>query len=434
VIDKTTLLVTVAIATLLLPIVFLIAVAYAAGRRRRGIPITPRLSAFLTVLGGMTIGVFLLTGADALLILLPILASGALLTWFLWRRRKRVQAGQLLVGMALPWVVLWTNYLGLSLSNPVDYPIAAVLPWLGLGIAALLGGVLVVRRGDPPPPAPDPNARAGDPGSRSFGNVTAAIREPGRVGPFGTSELAALTAFVIVWIVVPLLMPSDWPRIVGFVLSVLVGAVVATEAYIRAIPSRSRRAWEAFSWLGEHELRAAGDSASDPVPTTRAQAADWLERHPDTPDRRWIRVEVLLLAGRLDDAKAAAATLPDGTPAERWLKAATVDLADWSAGGDGNVDGMRAAAADLEPADGDERLRAEVSIATAEVRRRMADGRATPGDALDPLLEVRQRLGRRADGQVGRALRMRMLATSFVVGLVFGGLLYVLGPSAGSLF
>ncbi|HEX8026557.1 MAG TPA: hypothetical protein VF484_10145, partial [Candidatus Limnocylindrales bacterium] len=320
--DRTTLLVTVALATFLLPIAFLIAVAYAAGRRRRGIPITARQSGFLTVLGGMSIGVFLLTGADVPLIVLPMLASGGLLAWFLWRRRKRIQAGQLAVGIALPWVLLWSLYLLYSLSNPIDYPVDAVLPWLGLGAAVLLAGWLVIRRGDPPIPTPDPNARPGDPGSRAIGNVAAAIREPGRVGPFGTSELAALTAFVIVWVVVPLLLPSDWPRIIGFLLSVLVAAIVATEAYIRAIPSRSRRAWEAFSWLGEHELQAAGDSAADAVPTTRAQAEDWLVRHEDTPETRWIRVEVLLLAGRLDDAKAAAAALPDGSPEARWTTAA----------------------------------------------------------------------------------------------------------------
>jgi hypothetical protein len=126
--------------------------------------------------------------------------------------------------------------------------------------------------------------------------------------------------------------------------------------------------------------------------------------------------------------------MPDSTPSERWARASAMDFVDWLAGGPGDMAGLRAAAAELQPPDGDERLRAEVSIATAEVRRRMADGRTTPGDAIDPLLEVRQRLGRRADGEVGRALRRRLLPLSLAVGLVFGTLLYVLGPSAGALF
>jgi hypothetical protein len=89
---------------------------------------------------------------------------------------------------------------------------------------------------------------------------------------------------------------------------------------------------------------------------------------------------------------------------------------------------MNAAAADLLPSDGDERMRAEVSIATAKVRRRMADGRATPGDAVDPLLEVRERLGARADGQVGRAIRRRLFLVWLAASVVFGGLFELVGP------
>ncbi len=143
---------------------------------------------------------------------------------------------------------------------------------------------------------------------------------------------------------------------------------------------------------------------------------------------------MLELAGRYDEARAAAAAMPDATPAERWARAEAMESIDWRAGGDGDIEALRAAAAELQPPDGDERLRAEVSIAAAEVKRRMADGRTTPGDALEPLVQVRSLLGHRADGQVGRALRRRMLPLSIVVGLVFGAALYVFGPSAGALF
>jgi hypothetical protein len=432
--DPQSLLIFVAIVTLLLPVGFLVAVAYAAGRRRRGLPVSGRLSGFLTILGGMSIGVFLLTGADVVAIVVPILAAALLLAWLLWQRRRRVQAGQIIFGASLPWTLLWGSYAVGAAMHPATFDIPAVELWFGVGAFASLAGLFLMWRGDPQAPPPDPGARAGEPGSRSFGNITAAIRDAGRIGPFGTSELAALTAFVIVWFVVPLFVPAAWPRIVGFVASVVIGSIVATEAYIRAIPNRSRRAWEAFSWLGEHDLREAGDSAADPIPTTRAQAEDWLARHPDTPDSRWVRVEVLELAGRFDEARAAAAGMPDGTPSEHWAKVEAQSEVEWHAGGDSDIAALRAAAEGLQPPDGDERLRAEVSIAAAEVRRRMADGRSTPGDAIDPLIEVRGRLGHRADGQIGRALRRRMLALSMVIGLTFGTLLYVLGPSAGQLF
>jgi hypothetical protein len=60
----------------------------------------------------------------------------------------------------------------------------------------------------------------------------------------------------------------------------------------------------------------------------------------------------------------------------------------------------------------------------------MADGRAAAGDAAQPLLDVRPRLGRRADGQVGRALRRRLFPVLLVVSLLFGFVTILLG-SAG---
>jgi hypothetical protein len=85
------------------------------------------------------------------------------------------------------------------------------------------------------------------------------------------------------------------------------------------------------------------------------------------------------------------------------------DLVEWHAGGDGDLPAMEAAAAEILPADGDERLRAEVTVATAKVRRRMAEGGTTPEAVVEPLLAVRGALGHRADGQIGRALRRRLL-------------------------
>jgi hypothetical protein len=429
--DDTTLLIIVAAATLGLPIIFLIAVAYAAGRRRRGIPIGGRMSGFLTVLGGMTIGVFLLTGADDLLVLAPILGAAVILAFLLWRRRQRVQAGQIILGSGLPWTILWATHLVGLVANPAGYDARSVLTWFGAGALAMTGAMAIIARGDPPAPNPNATAPAGEPGSRAFGNIAAAIQEPGRVGPFGTSALAALVAFVIAWTFVPLIIGVlGLPSLAGFVTASVIGAVAATEAYIRAMPARSRRAFEAFSWLGEWELQQ-GAAIGGAVPTSPGEAEDWLAAHPETPENRWLRTDVLLLAKRFDEAREAAGRMPDATPAERWARAQALDSVDWRAGGDGDIAGMRAAAAELLPPNGDDRLRAEVSLATAEVLRRMADGRSTPGDALEPLLEVRKRLGPRADGQVGRALRRRLLTTTLIVSAVFGALFWLLDPLAG---
>ena len=60
----------------------------------------------------------------------------------------------------------------------------------------------------------------------------------------------------------------------------------------------------------------------------------------------------------------------------------------------------------------------------------MADGRTDAGDAAVPLVEVRERLGARADGQVGRALRWRLLPQLLIVSLI----LTAAGELLGSTF
>jgi len=100
---------------------------------------------------------------------------------------------------------------------------------------------------------------------------------------------------------------------------------------------------------------------------------------------------------------------------ERFERAAALDFADWFGGGDGDLPGIEAATAEILPPDGDERLRAEVAIAMAKVRRNMAAGQ-DPIRAGAPLRDVRKRLGHRADGQVGRAMRGRIIRPLLIVG------------------
>jgi hypothetical protein len=204
----------------------------------------------------------------------------------------------------------------------------------------------------------------------------------------------------------------------------LVGAVVGAEVYVRAWPARSRRAFEAFSWLGEWELARARRTIGRWIPSSPPDAEHWLEAHPAgpilMPEELPVRIEILLYAGRIDEARRLLEHLPTDTPWARFEVAALRDLVDWRDGGDGDLPAMEAAAREIQPADGDDRLRAEVTIATAAVRRRMADSRGSASDRIQPFLEVRERLGRRADGQLGRALRWRITRTLLVLGLVIG--------------
>jgi hypothetical protein len=416
----------IALFTVVVPVVLVVVVAIAAIRRSRGTAVGPRTIALVSSLVGLNLGLFILVGGSDVFLTVPFLVAAGVFVMLQLRRRHRTNAGLILAGTALPWTVLWVVYLAALVLHLNDFDTGSVVQGLLIGAVPLGIGLGLVALRDPPPPAPEATAPAGDPGSRAFGTVSAAIRAPSLMGPFGVSELAALVGFITPMVILPFFIPADVPRIVALAIPLVLGSVLATEAYIRAMPAPARRAFEAFSWLGEWELRRYRLSPFR-VPTKAAAAEKWLARHPETPETLGLRAELLSLAGRFDEARAVAERMPSSTPQERWDRTVTLDAVDWRAGGDGDPAGVRRAADELLPIDGDEHLRAEVSIATAEVRKRMADGRSTPGDAAEPLIEVRERLGHRADGQVGRALRVRLLVTFLAVAAAFAGTIEILG-------
>ena len=419
-------LVAVAIATFVVPIALVIAVVIGVRRRNRKAPFGSGLARGTAFLAGASLGTLLLFGLDmAPSAWGPLVLALIALIYGRWRVRRRVEAGWLLVGSGLPWAIVLAALMlapsGIEPSAPVAVPTVA-------SALALAVGLVLVRRGDPPPPMPDARSRAGQPGSRALGSIAEAIRGPGLLGPIGTQELAMLIAFAATSFLVPLLIPATVPALIRTGVAEVLAAILATEAYVRGLPTRSRRAFEAFGWLGEWELARVRELTGGGVNPTRSGTEKWLARHPERPELLPIRIEFLAFADRIDEARDALTRLPTDTPWERFEVAALRDLVDWRAGGEGDLAGMEETAADIRPQDSDDRLRAEVTIAIAKVRRRMADGRAEPGDAAQPLVDVRARLGKRADGQIGRALRPRLLPGVIVVGLlvtlanfVFGG-------------
>lgn len=422
----TNLLVAVALATFVVPALFLALVAFAAYRRSRGAVPGERINSLVAFSGGLSLGTLLLFGSD-LVLAAPIVLVAAMVIVGRWRARRRAQAGWVAAGVGLPVALVW-GYVALAPSTaPTDDPVIAI-GWAAAGAVLLVLGLVAALRGDPPAPAPSLDAPAGQPGSRSIGSIAAAIREPALIGPFGQPEIAMLVALVATSLVVPFLLPADASLIVRLGVMSILAAIIATEAYVRAWPTQSRRAFEAFSWLGEFELARFRRVFKAGPPVSSEDAEHWLASHPpgtDPAEAAGGRVEVLLFAGRINEARALVATVPRATPTERFEHAALVDLVEWRAGAvdpeaSANLEAMERAARAIEPVDGDERLLAEVTIATAKVRRLMADARPDVGGAAQPFLEVRERLGRRADGQLGRALRPRLLPPLVVVSILFG--------------
>lgn len=429
---STDLLIGAAVAVFAASGLFLVVVAIAGFRRARGHDVDNRLGSLVGFTGGAALGTMLLSASNVTLVA-PLVLVAVIAGVGRWRAGRRVQAGWIAAGTALPVAIGCALVAVNLLGDPEPALPSDVIIWLGGAIIVLGAGVAAALRGDPVPPAPAMDAPAGQPGSRAIGSIAAAIRKPAMIGPFGLPEIAMLVAFVGTWLLVPLLLARWLPGaglLVELGVPALVGAVLATEAYIRAMPPRSRRAFEAFSWLGEWELARARATVGG-VPTSPEDAERWLAAHPEGAvtnlDALPIRVEILLLAGRVEDARAAIERLPAITAWDRFERASLVDLVDWRSGGDADVPSMERAAEEIVPVDGDERLRADVTVAVTQVRRRMADGRATAGDAAQPLLEVRSRLGSRADGQVGRALRRRLIPVLLVVSVGFGFVLLLLG-------
>jgi hypothetical protein len=420
VLDGTTIEIGVAIATLIVPAVFLATLALAGRRRSRGLRVGPRMVALVTFLGALSLGLFVgMSGSFT--VAWPILGAIVVLPVLLLRRGRRRLAAWFVVGAAVPWTLVWGLYLAVLASGSREFEVGET--WLGFAAGAgpllIALAYLVARRAATEAPAVeaagDEAAAETTPRGRSFGDIGAAVRAPGLIGPFGLSEVALLVVIVATWLLAGILLPATLPDVVRFAILVVLSTVLGAEAYIRAMPAPAREAFEAFSWLGEWELAQIRALTGEGVPTNELAARRWLRVHPETAETRWLRVEMLTFAGRHDEAKAVAERMPNETPIERFDRAAAEDFADWYSGGDGDVGAMEDAAGMLHPADGDQRLRAEVAIAIARVRRQMAAG----DDAIaagQPLREVRKRLGRRADGQVGRALRLRLIRPLLILG------------------
>ena len=393
--EQTDLAIVVALATLVLPAAFLIVLAIAGTRRYRGRPVGSRLVTWVTVLGASSLGVMVLV-ADDLRISWPILGAIVVLAGLMLRRGRLRLAAWFVAAAAAPWTIVGAlALLSLALGAGELDPVEAWLSFLAGAVPMLFALVIATARRLPDPVV---IAAPGRGTGRSLGDVGAAIRAPALVGPFGLSEVALLVAIVGTWFVVALLLPASLPQPLRLAILVVLGAVLGAEAYIRAMPRPAREAFEAFSWLGEWELAQVRALTHEGVPTNEFAARRWLRLHPEKPELRWIRVEILTLLKRFE-------------------RVVGLDFADWFGGGEGDLPGIEAAARELLPPDGEERLRAEVVIAIAKVRRHMAAGE-DPIRAGAPLRDVRRRLGRRADGQIGRALRIRIMRPLLVLGVL----------------
>jgi hypothetical protein len=397
------------IAVALMGVVVLGATALRFAGRRPG----RRWGTAFSFLIGFQAGVFLIFTAGDFVQRAALLAvMGVVTLWLMWRDR-RVLAGAFVAGCAVPWAGVWGYYVSLLVIQDLDIePFVTWTLFLAGAVVAVVGLALVAA-GDPLPPEPSPTAPVGQPGSRKIGIVAQTVLAPESIGPIPISELAAFLAEVVVVLVVGAVgIPFPLEAVAQIGLATLAG----NAARVFARPARARRAFEAFSWLAEWEIQRVKQLTGRGVPMTKRGVGRWLAEVPDAPQTRWFRVEALALFERLDEARAVAERMPVATPYERFERQHAFDYLDWMTGGEGDPDAVRAAAGEIEPADEEARLRAEVAMKIRESARIAAE--RGPEEALEPLLVARNLVGERAGNQLVRALWRRYLPISFVTAVV----------------
>ena len=199
--------------------------------------------------------------------------------------------------------------------------------------------------------------------------IVAAILVPALAGPVGDrfeTPLALLILGLVCWAI--------------FVLAVAIIAILPP----LLLPERDRAAFATNSWIGAREVRRAFGRASRAAgsPSDAASAAAWLARTPASDRIRFVRVDALLMTGRIDDARVEASLLPERSPLEAYRKAEARALIEDQTGGTVDEDKLRAGVAAV-PA-GVERTEAAASLAVFRARRSLPNG-----DWRAPLLEVR---------------------------------------------
>jgi hypothetical protein len=403
-------------------LVILLGVAAVLSLARRR-PVGAGLLRGLLAAVGFVLGFLIVGTAGSPTNHLPVLiASVVLVVAVAWTRPRT--GGAVLLAIALPWTAWWGSFVLDDVLAGQDWDLAAVAPPLLAGVVAALAGLVLVTAGGRPERLRHGTRQAAEPQERRFGAASRAILGPGILG-VTAHELASGLILLLVGVGTAALLPGRPAVESGLVIAggIVVAWGLCCASWILVRRPRDRRAWEAFTWLGEWELDRFRALAGGPALPTPNDFRRLLTSSPDRPDLAWIRAEMLVMDRRFDEARAAAGMIPDDTPYGHVEREAALTSIDWHSGGPGDTAALRSAVDAVIPATGDERLRAEVVFASAEVRRLLAAGDPDP---TRPMRAARDLLGHRADGILWRVMRRRLwpkvLRAAFLIVLVVVGL------------
>jgi hypothetical protein len=261
------------------------------------------------------------------------------------------------------------------------------LPWVaGAAIGAIYGAWspprFVLARGRLP------EAVAGQPAPiGSLATVTVRDLERPTLVAMGIGAIIAVGSLPLSWGLYSLLGIRPSLTVLGLI---GVASLVVAMACMAFLPSLvlapgKRAALAAHAWLGAREVARAFGSrdAARHLPTTPEVIGPWLAANPETDANREAHVELHLMRGDWDAARAAIDRMPDASPRDRFAREMSDAMLRFYRDGDADVTAARAAADALPP--GTEAVEARVALATLEARRRLPDG-----DWREPLVQARR--------------------------------------------
>ena len=370
--------------------------------RRRPVPVWAVRGILIAL--GLFLGFLLLATNGTATPRLVTLIAAAILVAVVFLTRPRT-GGAVLVAIALPWTMWWASFLTDNAIAGGHWAMAEVVAAVIPGVAAIVAGAFSFfafgrSEAERHPSRPEKSDE------RPFGATGMAMLGP-RVLGLPTGDLASLVLMFAAALVTASLVHGR-PFVEGALVT-LAGGLVAwaggSVAYVLARRPKDRRAWEAYTWLGEWELDRYRAIVGGPMLPTKDDFRKWLKASPDRPDLGWIRAELFVMEREFDKARETAEAMPVDTPYDRVEREAALASTDWYSGGPGDTTALHAAADEVPPDAGDESLRVAVIVASAEVRKLLAAGDPDP---TRPTREVRNRLGARADGILWTVLRRRL--------------------------
>jgi hypothetical protein len=172
--------------------------------------------------------------------------------------------------------------------------------------------------------------------------------------------------------------------LVGVIGLVLAMACIAFLPALLLDPAK-RAALAAHAWLGAREVaRSLGSrGAVRGMPTTPVAIGPWIAAHPETDANREVHVELHIMRGDWEAARAAIDRLPEKSPRDRFTREVLRAMLGYQESGALDAAAARSAADAIPP--GTEAIEAQVALATLEARRRL------PGEEWrEPLVAARR--------------------------------------------